>query len=215
MFTFRLILRAPLAVTVAVAIAPSVSLAQELPPELCLEQPWQTGWACGLNSLYFLLTLSGKYVEFEDLHRQLSPPEGGNSLEELMATARNHGLDLVALRTSRRGLREVRVPFIAHLHAPPGDGGHFLVVLRMSDDAYDIIDGTQATVRKLNPEVFHQFWSGYVLATGTTRWESFAKSTAWIVLSLAGLAVCLRAGRALRSRFGKPAPSAGLCDHSP
>jgi hypothetical protein len=38
-----------------------------VPKELQLEQPWQTGWACGPNSLYFLLALNGNVKDFEGL----------------------------------------------------------------------------------------------------------------------------------------------------
>lgn len=81
---------------------------------------------CGLNSLYILLRLQGRLVEFSSLESSLPTPQAeGYSMAELASAS-------AALGSSLEGRRYSRVdgpldrPVIAYTREP--EGGHFLVL---------------------------------------------------------------------------------------
>ncbi len=167
-----------------------------LPPELQFERVWQPGPMCGPNALYFLLRLSGRTVNHQELISFLAPPPKGNSLEELQRAAFHWGLQTEVLRTSRRGLANLHLPFIAHVSLPPGDAGHYVLVLSVSDDDLKFIDGTKGIAVSTHPETFYRDWSGYVLSTGTDWSGRLLRLVFYtllaILLALTGLSLYLR-----------------------
>jgi hypothetical protein len=141
---------------------------QSLPQELCKEQKWQEGRACGCNTLYCLLQIHGCPVVWEDLLAYLVPPELGNSMEELRRAAAHWGLHTRVMKTDRRGIHELTLPFIAHLETP-GALDHYVLVIGVDEASVRVIDGTTTLVQSLPFDVFCREWTGYALTTGPDR----------------------------------------------
>lgn len=133
---------------------------------LPIEAAWQSGSACGPNTLYCMLRAKGKPVEYRELFVYLSPPEEGSSLEELRLAAEHWGLSLRSYKTNRGGFDDLKTPFIAHTE----DRGlkHYVLVTGTSaDGGVELFDPETAARSTMPSDEFYRMWTGYALGDGT------------------------------------------------
>jgi ABC-type bacteriocin/lantibiotic exporter with double-glycine peptidase domain len=177
------------------AVAVGYAGQQRLPSRLRLEREWQSPQACGVNSLFLLLQANDIAVDHGELYNYLSPKEGlGNSLRELQDAANRWGLRTYVMQANDDDILNLGLPFVAHLNAPNRPTGHFCVVYSMNRDTARILDGTTGIIIDVDATRFFRRWTGYVLATGTTRlervlelvvaWEALFLITALLLLKL-------------------------------
>ena len=131
------------------------------------EAIWQSGSACGPNVLYCMLRMKGMPVEYQELMVFLSPPEEGNSLEELRLASVRWGLPLKSYKTTRKGFDDLRTPFIAHTEEQ--GRRHYVLVTGTSDGGVELFDPETAARSTMPSDEFFRMWTGYALGDGT-RW---------------------------------------------
>lgn len=168
-----------------------VCLAQDKQASSLHESPeaWQVAPACGPNALYFMLRINGFNVNYEKLLAGLSPPEKGNSLEELKQAAIKWGMKADAYRLTKSDLSTIRTPFIAHLEY---EGIlHYVVVVGQDKESVKIWNLEEGKEDVVAIQKFNRMWSGYVLATG------FLKNNYILVLTISS-ALALVAYQATR-----------------
>lgn len=127
-------------------------------------EAWQVGPACGPNALYCMLRILGYRVEYVKFLRDLSPPEQGNSLEELRIAADRLGMRATVYKPSKVDLETAILPYIAHLDNQ-GVTHHVLVVGRARGE-FITWDPENSREIKFRDDKFFKAWSGYILATG-------------------------------------------------
>ena len=131
------------------------------------EAIWQSGSACGPNVLYCMLRMKGMPVEYQELMVFLSPPEEGNSLEELRLASVRWGLPLKSYKTTRKGFDDLRTPFIAHTEEQ--GRRHYVLVTGTSDGGVELFDPETAARSTMPSDEFFRMWTGYRIGDGT-RW---------------------------------------------
>jgi hypothetical protein len=151
--------------------------------------PWQVGPACGPNALYCLLRIRNVGVDYSALLRYLSPPDEGNSLEELRRAAAHWGLELRVYKLGKHQIGEIEEPFIAHI-TDQGASHHALVV-GQDGLGVRIWDPERAHESIVPMPKFARIWSGYVLALGV-RNRSFWVSAIAFSFALLGVGISVR-----------------------
>lgn len=129
--------------------------------------PLDTKEICGVNCLYMFLHFHGCDVGFNQTWQALGMKKQGTSLLDLKHASTKLGLATRAVQCqSPEELSRMPFPLILYCLHPDSHVGHFLLVLRLSEDGeFTALDGTTAkskthTIAYLRK---HGFWTGYVL----------------------------------------------------
>jgi len=153
-----------------------------------IEVVWRSERVCGLNSVYFLLTLTGHEADYLQMQRSLLK-EKLVSLGDIQESAESYGMPVrIALLTPLE-LRSLHVPVIAHFDTVEVSGfnqGHFVVVFDTDDEGVHYLDGTTAEVFHVPWRKFERAWSGYAVYPS----EAVSISWVWAALSLVTGATC-------------------------
>ena len=134
---------------------------------------------CGAASLYNLARILGIEVELEETDKALKQPDGKrlvNSFAELVASAKDIGIELQGVKLTYKHLQTFRTPIIAHLkttfedesQAESGSSiGHFIVVEHASENWVRIFDSPKdslyQTVAVVSRDRFLDLWTGRAL----------------------------------------------------
>lgn len=136
--------------------------------------------ACGAVSLYHLATILGVKVSPEEIDNTLKSKSQGYpaaSFEDLIACAKNIGLELQGLNLTYEQLQTFNTPVIAHLKTTFEDEnpsavaenavGHFIVVEHASVKWVRLFDTPQSTLREtatiVSRDRFLALWTGRTL----------------------------------------------------
>ena len=134
---------------------------------------------CGAASLYNLARILGIEVELEETDKALKQPDGKslvNNFAELVASAKDLGIELQGVKLTYKHLQTFRTPIIAHLKTtfedenPSESGssiGHFIVVEHASENWVRIFDSPKdslyQTVAVVSRDRFLDLWTGRAL----------------------------------------------------
>jgi hypothetical protein len=170
-------------------------------PALPKEEFWQRGPVCGPNTLYCLLRIHDKPVNYHALVAQLAPPDEGSSLEELRLAAERWGLALQAYRIDQKDFDALRTPFIAHLER--NGKRHYVLVLRRFGTEVEVLDPERGGAHAVNAGEFFRAWTGYALATGT-KTPVLVWCSVFLLEAICLFLISSRLLRTLRSRTTSP-----------
>jgi len=150
---------------------------------------WRSERACGLNSLYFLLTLTGHKADYLQLQQSLLK-ERLVSLEDMRNTAKSHGMPVRIVTMSPSELRSLTVPVVAHFETVEVSGkagGHFVVVFDTDDEGVHYVDGTTAETFHVSWRKFERSWSGYIVCPYESKVTNWLLSfSSFLVGAIAG-----------------------------
>jgi predicted double-glycine peptidase len=151
---------------------------------------WRVANRCGINSMYIVLRFHGKQVNYGDVERQLPVQAAGSSLADLRHCAIFFGLDANILHGTPEALKSCPLPAIAHCEEAKNVTGHYVVIMAMTRDAVQYIDGSTGTIALMPLSEFCQKWTGYVMTFQKRPWWHWlypavaALGATWIGLSL-------------------------------
>jgi hypothetical protein len=157
--------------------------------------PCDANRACGPNSLYVLLRLSGVDVEHRDIDRYYPRHPKGMSMLELKRACTDFGLAADIRRCTKADLRELRFPVIAHVYyGPQAEADHYVVITRRLDrDRIEVIDGTTGNVYQFLIDRMDNVWQGYLLVPRPRNDYLTVFICSLVLISqLAGFVICLR-----------------------
>jgi ABC-type bacteriocin/lantibiotic exporter with double-glycine peptidase domain len=140
---------------------------------------------CGANSLYLFLRLHGCNLSYSELAAALGEDERGVSLHQLRSVASAFDLQCTVRKGNLINLGGCSLPLIAHMANPtPGELGHYVVVVHLSDAAVTMLDGTSGLEEQIPLDEFARSWTGYVLEGGAgSRWALELEHLASLLLA--------------------------------
>jgi hypothetical protein len=186
------------------AVAPTPAVVGAMGQSAGEELPRDANRACGPNSLYLLLRLSGVEVGDRDIARYYPRHPEGMSMLEMKRACADFGLAVDIRRCTKDDLRALRYPVIAHVfYGPQNEADHYVVITRRLDrDRIEVIDGTTGKVDQFLINKMDNIWQGYLLIPrpGSGYLIILVCSLA-LISQLAGFVICLRwlRGRSLSS----------------
>ena len=147
------------------AAAPTPAVVEATDRLATEEPPRDANRACGPNSLYLLLQLSGVAVGYRDVARYDPSHPKGMSMLELKRACADFGLAADIKRCTKADLRTLRFPVIAHVnYGPQTEANHYVVITRRLDrDRIEVIDGTTGNVYPALINKMDNVWEGYLL----------------------------------------------------
>lgn len=145
--------------------------------------------ACGPNSLYMLLKLSGIDVKFSDVMTYYPKDPGGMSLLELKEAAARFGLTAEVRRCTNDDLRTIPLPVIAHVnYGPTEQADHYIVIHRRLDgESLEVIDGTSGRVQRFLVKRMGNIWEGYLLVPSPVAAGRAVSLGSWALIAQLGL----------------------------
>jgi hypothetical protein len=118
---------------------------------------------CGLQCVWMICRILGKKVNWDELARKHSNPDGQNSMLELIDIAHSYGVELEGLQVPFEQLAHLPTPCI--VYAQPGGQPHFYVVARIENGAETIFwppaQVTKGPINRITPRIWGR---GYILA---------------------------------------------------
>jgi ABC-type bacteriocin/lantibiotic exporter with double-glycine peptidase domain len=157
-------------------------------------------YRCGYNSVYILLRLSGRDLEYHSLEINRNSGKDGATIQELVDELSRCGLPSRAIQCSgTQDVCKLSPPFILYTN-PDRSGktiGHFLVVTQIGSTTIDLIDGTTGEEKQYAIDKLENLWDGLVIVpekNQSIRWH-------WIITGvLASIGLFLIAPHALIRR---------------
>lgn len=150
---------------------------------------------CGPNVVYIYANLLGRQTSERDIDSLFAVNnERGFSLQELEEALTSLGLQVRVIHCSMAVLKDLPVPFIAHLQRDLSEMmGHYVVVVGVDDEWIRTIDGTTGAKGRYARARFNKLWTGYVLSS-PPRESRFALFLAifWSCVATVGLYRFLR-----------------------
>lgn len=144
---------------------------------------WRTVNRCPINSLYIVLRMHGRPVDYRQLEQDIPISERGSSLVHLRDSANRYGLNALIVRETPNELPHYDLPVIAHWEEEKESTGHYVVVTAATDTWVEYIDGGTAMINVMPMNEFSKRWTGYAVV--------FQRRTSWhaVFLSCVGLGV--------------------------
>jgi hypothetical protein len=177
------------------AVAPTPAVVGAMGQSAGEGPPRDANRACGPNSLYLLLRLSGVEVGDRDIARYYPRHPEGMSMLEMKRACADFGLAADIRRCTKDDLRALRYPVIAHVfYGPQNEADHYVVITRRLDpDWIEVIDGTTGKVDQFLINKMDNIWQGYLLIPrpGSGYLIILIGSLA-LISQLAGFVICLR-----------------------
>lgn len=133
-----------------------------------------------------LLALQGQPVTYREVRDAVPVGPHGSTLEELKQGAARFGIHAAAVRC---GVEELKpfLPAIVHIDTMDGNGGHFVLLLGMTDDMFYVVETANAEVVPMPRVMFLNEWTGAALVVRANRWARL-----WPVgAGAAGVSACL------------------------
>lgn len=121
-----------------------------------------------MNAVYVLVKLFDQPISYEQVVEALPVRELGVSFADMRAFVAHTGLPAEVVRLTPDDLRECPLPAIALLERDVEEGGHFIVILALSQDNLKIVDGTTGAVDLMSYAEFVRQWRGYALISGSS-----------------------------------------------
>lgn len=150
---------------------------------------------CGRHSLYVLLGLGGRPVQYSELAQVVPVCERGTSMLQLRDCAAHFGLPCSIQRVDSRQLSHVSMPVIALLgDSPSAKTGHYRVVTACSDERVFTIDATVGTFEWFSLDGFRECWTGYILKPipeATTLPKAIGRVLPWSTLAIIIAWLCI------------------------
>lgn len=124
---------------------------------------------CAANSLFLLCRMAGKSVSYEQCAELLPMTHQGNSMLEMKRSLVSVGFHVEAVRINVEEISRMQVPAILFA-CPPSDAitkkeqsglGHYLVVLPLGDEEYQVLDFPRSPI-VLSGDV----WAKYLRSIG-------------------------------------------------
>ena len=131
---------------------------------------WRIPTKCGKNCTYIMAKIIGSSASYEDVERRLPDSEKGNSLVEMRDCFRSIGLGANIARGTPDALLHAELPLIAHWEEESGNTGHYVVVIAVTPEGVQYVDGTTAAIAAKTFPEFLKKWSGYVLILDARLW---------------------------------------------
>lgn len=171
-----------------VEVAPNA--ATDVPDYLRLEQQWQGGSYCGPVSLYFLLRLHGKEVNYESVKSHFKLTDQGVSLADIQAVAAHFGLPTRIVSVVPEQVADLPLPAIVHWETRESGvraTGHFDVLVHHKEGTgFDLIDTSNCVLVSRDYKGLLPKLSGYSLIVETPAWHLALKWTC-VVLGIVNL----------------------------
>jgi hypothetical protein len=150
--------------------------------------------ACGPNSIYLLLSLHGRPVDYSQLENVFPVHPDGMSLAELARVCHDLGLPVEVRRMRSADIHKLPKPAI--VHTTLGHREHYLVVVPYSGTDLLVMDPTTARVFTTPHEVVRRVWTGYVVFVART--DPLSKQPLLMLLALVVPSLALLGLRLLR-----------------
>lgn len=172
-----------------ILVAQLMSSAMAVPTEVPEDDlGWRSVYRCGPNSLYVVLRMHEKQVDYDSLVDQLNLTDQGANVADLVRVAKANGVPYTALRAEASALKKMPLPAIAHFLNPGDAKGHYVVLLSVNrDDTFTTIECTRGEMERLSRGDFLDRWSGVILVNSDYMNDS--SWTAPLSLTIAELTV--------------------------
>ena len=144
--------------------------------------------ACGPNSLYMFLILSGHSNVSLPLTHNIPSSFDGVSLATLRDIAGKLNIDVEIRRYRPKDIALVPLPAIVQFRSSPAAIGlhHFYVIYKVGPWRVDMLDGTTGLKESIKRSSLTDFWTGYAMSNKKSN-------NSWLAnrFSLAGLLACV------------------------
>lgn len=179
-------------------------------PKYLLPKEYQEGRLCGPNSLYVLLKLLRRDVQYKEVVGVVPVGPTGATMSDLIVASQAWNLKLLARKqVSPDDLQQARFPLIAHFDTPgqtleenePLD--HYMVVTGYDQEKrrFHAIDPSSCVFTTLSPAFVSRSFSGHCLILESTpafsRWAGYFLAAAivgivlwWIPLEVKAWRLC-------------------------
>ena len=131
---------------------------------------WRVENRCAANSLYLLLRMNHKEVDYAEVESHVPVTARGANLADMRRGAERYGLAADVVKATPEYLKRCPLPAVAHVEPENGGGtrGHYVVVTAAGSENVELIDGTTAMADVVPWAKFGKQWSGYLLVTRTS-----------------------------------------------
>lgn len=176
------------------------------PPEVAQDDlGWRSIYRCGPNSLYVVLLMHGKQVDYDSLVEEFNLTDRGANVADLARVAQAHGIPYTPLRAKASALSKLPLPAIVHFQSPAYSKGHYVVLLSVNGDGiFTIIECTTGQMELLSRGDFLERWSGVVLVRSDRRGNKRLDN---LLLVSSGVLLLLIPACLIRRRAVTTAPS--------
>ena len=125
--------------------------------------------SCGQMCLYGFLCLNDVDVRYDQVKQKVPVGPEGTDAYSIVKAAKEFGIDAKVVQADYRQLSKLPMPTIVHvkdyhqLGSEAIDTGHFIVLLKATDDELIMIDPVVGRVDRGDIDKFCREWSGYVI----------------------------------------------------
>jgi hypothetical protein len=160
--------------------------------------PWRRPERDGVNCLYLQLRLIGYTGRYQEVVTAVPAAAERASLDGLARISRRLGFELVPAKLTVAELASLGSPTVILFDEPGLDGGRFHLLLGLSRDHADLVDGTLITRRPLTISLdqFRRGWTGFALvARSRSPWPGRGLGASIGALAVAGVWLTRRSAR--------------------
>lgn len=145
---------------------------------------WRSPEYGGINALYCYLHINGINCLYSNLfNEQASAKDGAKQTPQALASlAAKYGRPLHPVFLTLKDLTAGTLPLIVFVDGETPNRGAFLLVISVSDQAVDFINGPTASIHEMTLENFTRTWNGVALVPVMNRQK-------YLIALLVGFAV--------------------------
>jgi len=153
-------------------------------------------WRCpdngGINVLYCHLRANGVCCEYSELLKEQIQEIGArqHTTATLAHLAGRHGLPLQPVSLTVAELSKSPRPVIVHMDGESPETGAFLLILSMTGQDIDYVNGPSAAVHRMSLGSFRRAWSGIALLPQANLWKHPAFAASGFTIGLTFPLMC-------------------------
>lgn len=144
---------------------------------------WRVPRNSGLNTLYLLLKMHGKDMDYRQLAQMVRSDQNRESLLSLRDAAARCGLGGMVRKCKPDELTPDWMPLIATADSRENASATFVLLLRATDRQVALIDGSTLEFHQVPQEHFRRRWTGHVLVLQSGSYAS-ATAVTWALCIL-------------------------------
>lgn len=172
------------------------------------ETRWRDAARCSVNSVYIGLKLLGRRVDYASVLERVPVGDKGARLTDLRDCAASFGVEAQVVRATPASLAACPLPAIAHCEEERQITGHYVVVVGLTPDGVEYIDGTNGNSCTAPMAEFSKKWTGHLLLLqAPPRWRPLFWTAVGLGAAITALAFVLKVKGYLRRAWRTTAAS--------
>jgi hypothetical protein len=161
------------------------------------QQADETGWRdasrCSVNAVYIGLKLLGRRVDYASVLERVPIGEKGARLTDMRDCAASFGVEAQVVKATPASLAACPLPAIAHCEEEHQTTGHYVVVVGLTPDEVEYIDGTTGNSTTAPMAEFSKRWTGHLLLLqAPPRWRPLFWTAVGLGAAITALASVLK-----------------------